>query len=822
VRQFIDPLILILIVASAISLAVRSFTDAAIIGGAVLINAAIGFFQERKVSVILQQLKQRLKSAATVIREGKTKVVDIRELVPGDIIQLRQGDKVPADTRLISATDLKTNEAILTGESMPVDKSARQIAEEVPVSDRTNMVFMGTLIEEGVARAVVVATGPDTEFGAIAGLIMRERQRDITPLQRRLRVLARVLGAVFLGISLLLFVVGITTGRDPLTMFLTAAAVAVAAVPESLPVSLAIVLAIGAQRILRRGGLVRKMAAAEALGSVTVIATDKTATLTEGNMTVERLVEADGREMFADQFAPAVAGTGDVILGDVLRKLALTSSAFIENPTDLPDQWRLAGSAIDKAVLRTALKAKIEPEELARRRPRIGELPFDANHKYSATLNNGPDGPTLIVLGAPEVILGFCINKDGLRERMREQTETLAASGLRILALASKPMAADSEQVLRKDIQDLAFSALVVLSDPIRQDVRDVIETAQQAGTRVVMVTGDHAQTARYVADQLNILCGPERVIVGKDLPEDPAMIADEFDVFARVTPEDKVRIVEGFRAQGYQIAMIGDGVNDAPSLLRADIGVAVGSGTDVAKEASDMVLLDDSFRTIVEAIRQGRIIFDNIKKVTLFLLSDAFTEIVLVAGSILMGLPLPLLPAQILWVNIIEDVLPAIALAWDRGERDVMKQKPRRITELFSGDIRKLIVLFAVITDIALLALFVVLMRQTGSIEYARTMVFAGLGITSLVYVFSVRSLSSPVWRTNPFANRFLNISVIIGLLLYILAIYVEPVSNVLGAVPLDTRDWTIIAGLALLNVAVFEVGKKLFLNGESKQEAN
>ncbi|HXV26543.1 MAG TPA: cation-transporting P-type ATPase [Candidatus Paceibacterota bacterium] len=811
VRQFTDPLILILLAAGAASFALHARVDAIIIFGAVLINAAIGFWQEYKVSAVLAELRGKLKSSATVIRDGRAHIVDATGLVPGDIIALRQGERVPADGRVIAQSGLKTNEAVLTGESMPVAKQTEPVDRDMGVSDQHSMVFTGSLVAEGTGTVVVTGTGLKTEFGAIAGMVMRERGKDVTRLQVRMRNLAKTLGTVFVVVTMALFVVGVATGRDPLLMLLTAVATAVAAVPESLPVSLGIVLAIGARRILDHGGLVRKMSAAESLGSVTLIATDKTATLTEGVMEVVRLVSQEGTEWDAGDFGKAVASDRDP-LRDVIERLALSSSSAVENPSAPQTEWKMSGTPVDRGILRMALKAGLNHEELPRRRRQMAELPFDARRKNSAVVSEGPSGPMLTVLGAPEVIIGASEMTDDERIRLQKRVQELAHEGFRVLAVANRSWDSGEHTIVPEDLVGLQYPTLVVFSDPVRGDVAEVIATAQRAGARVVMVTGDHAQTAEYVARQTGILRGTGRVVTGKDLPEDAALITDNYDVFARVSPADKVRIVQAFQERGETTAVLGDGVNDAPALVRADIGVAVGSGTEVAKEASDLILLGDNFRIIVQAIRQGRIIFDNIAKVGIFLLSDSFTEIVLLAGSIMLGLPLALLPAQLLWVNIIEGILPAVALAWDRTEEDVMRQRPRRIGQLFSGGMRRFIAMFAVITSITLFLLFVFELGN-GSVEHARTMTFVGLGITSMFYVFSVRSLAVPVWKINPFANWRLNVAVILGLAGYVAAFYLPFLNKLLGTVPLNREDLMLLAGLSVMNIGLFEAGKRMFL---------
>lgn len=813
--QFTDPLILILIVAGALSLVLGERVDAVIIFAAVAVNAVIGFTQEYKVSEIIARLKGTLRQAAVVVREDQVHTVESREIVVGDIIVLQQGDRISADARIISETGLRTNEASLTGESMPVHKETKPVPADMPVSDRVNMVYSGTFVEEGTARAVVTATGIGTELGRIASLVLRERGRDRTPLQLRFRSLAKILAIVFVVISIALFGLGVARGEEPLTMFLTAVAIAVAAVPESLPVAVSVVLAIGARRILEKGGLVRKMSAAETLGGVTVIATDKTATLTEGRMRVVNFVMGDGTDIPKERF---VARDGDKAA--LFQHLALTTNAFVEDPSASPAERVLSGNPIDRAILLMTLDAGVDMRELKREFPRIDEIPFQASYKYSAVLNEAPDGVEMTVLGAPEVLLAASNIPDDIRRNMEHRTRALASEGLRILALATRTMPEHTTDVDREDVRELSFWGLIVFSDPIRADVPAAVRDSQQAGTRLVMVTGDHAKTAEYIAKQVGILQGPERVIEGKNLPADLELVLDRYDVFARVSPEDKVRIVNAYHERGQSVAMIGDGVNDAPALLRADIGVAVGSGTDVAKDASDLVLLNDSFSIIVRAIRQGRILFANILKVTLFLLSGVFSEIIMVAGSILSGLPLALLPGHILWVNIIEDGLPAIALAFDKEGSAEATRSPKRRLQVTSPRMWAMVILFTVITDGALFILYTFLLKAGHPVVYARTMAFTGLGITSLLYVFSVRSLDRPVWRTNPFRNWFLNVSVLVGFAMYGLALYVPIFNEYLRTIPLSVRDWMLLLSLGIFNIAIFEVGKRLFISRNHRRQ--
>jgi len=802
-KQFTSPLILILVFAGTISLLLNDIVNAGVIFAAVFINAAIGFYQELKVSNVLEELRKVVSYESGVIRDGRRRDIDSKSLVVGDVIYVQQGRRIPADARLISINELRTDESVFTGESSPVEKVSGVLDLDTPIADRSNMVFLGTYAEEGNALAVVVATGADTELGKITELVHEERAKDVTPLEVKLSKLAKTLGLLFVLISAALFGVGALTGIDPYTMFITAIAVAVSAIPEGLPVALGVILAVGAKRILEKGGLVRKMVAAEALGNTTVIASDKTATLTKGKMTLTSVVDFNGKEYQISQTPTKL-----------LELLVLNTDAYIENPKAKKEEWKVKGRPMDKAIVAAAQEQGISEEELDKKFKRLDEIPFSAKYKYSAILNDFNEKKIMSILGAPEVILEKTVLSDEVRVKAKEKLNEFASKGFRILALAAKEV--NSNKVEHEDLKGMEFLAFAVFSDPIREDVKQAISTAKEAGLRTIIITGDHMLTARYVAKELGVLKSDARIIEGKDLGEEKMIIdkIDKFDVYARVSPDEKVKIIGALKEKGERVAVIGDGINDGPALLRADIGVAVGSGTDVAKEASDLVLLNDSFSIIVEAIRQGRLILDNIKKVIVFLISDAFTEIILLAGSIIAGFPLALLPAQILWVNLIEDGLPAIALAFEKDEeKEVMKRKPEKDTNIFDSHMKWLIAMFTIVTDLVLLSLFFYFMKTIGDIDYARTMVFIGIGMESLFYVYSVRSLSKPFWKLHIFSNHFLNFSVVIGFVMYAVAIYWEPVRNILGTVVLGTNDWLLMIGFALFNVAVIEVGKKIFM---------
>lgn len=830
INQIKNPLVYILIAAALIAFVFGDYFNSLIIFTVVILNSAVGFFQEFKVSNILEALKKSISSEATVLREERLLVIDAKDVVVGDIIFLKSGDKIPADGRLIRVSDLTINEAILTGESSPAEKNLDIFPETAAVADRLNMTFAGTLVESGTGEFIVTAIGTATEFGAIASSIKASRKEDVTPLQVKLRALAKTIGIIFLALAVSIFLIGVLTGREIINMFLTVVAMAVAAIPEGLPVALTITLAIGAERIFKKGGLVRKMLAAETLGSATVIAADKTATLTEGKMKLTKVIVAGTREIEDE------VGFMDIAKIDpaepeykLFKFLALAGNAFIENPEAAEKEWILRGKPIEKAFLLGALKAGFERLDLEESMPRIKELPFSSRRRFSAVLNIfDENGNVIIAIGAPETLLErssryysdekLTMELDRkISERINNKIEDLAKDGFRVLAVAYKNVPSGTHKLDENSVNEMVFLGLAVLSDPIRPEVKEAVVIAQKAGIRPVIMTGDHKLTARHVGKQLGILKSDERLIEGSVLnrysDKELKDIIYDFDVFARVAPEDKLKITRAYQAKGEVVAVIGDGVNDASSLVRADIGVAVGSGTDVAKEASDLILINDSFSIVVEAIKQGRIILNNIKKVTIFLLSDAFSEIVLISASIFGGLPLALLPIQMLWVKLIEDSLPSIALAFEKEHDGVMEKPPLGKGKILTRGMKTLIALFVLVIDTILLALFIWSLKKTGNPTYARTMAFLGLGMTSLFYIFSVKSLDRPIWKINIFSNPILTLSVILGLALYLMAIYVRPLQELLGVMTVGLNEWILVVLLGILSVSVVEFGKKFFI---------
>ncbi|MBZ9572141.1 HAD-IC family P-type ATPase [Patescibacteria group bacterium] len=801
-EQFKSPLIYILIIAGIITSILKEYTDSIVIFGAVILNTIVGFFQENKASKALRELKKVVKVKAKVIREGNPKIIDSRNLVPGDIFLLNPGDKVPADGRIITVLNLKTNEMALTGEWLAAKKYSDILPKETPMADRDNMVYMGTIVENGKAKAIATAIGLKTEMGKVAKMI-KETKEEKTPLQKKLAHLAKIIGGVIIVICIFIFIEGIITGNTFLEMFETSVAVAVAAIPEGLPVAMTVILALGMQRILKRKGLVRKLLAAETLGSTSIICTDKTATLTEGKMKVS--------EVIGDRFL-------------ALKSATLTSEAFIENPDALKEKWIFRGRPTDRALLEAGIEAGIDrnPHQKfgERERKKIAEIPFNPVNKFVATLYEENDQNFLYACGAPERILDICILKKEEKEKLEKRLEELAQKGLRVVASAYRKikLPENSSLIIEDLINDLNFVGFITLKDPVRKEVKEAMKICKQAGMKPIIVTGDHKLTAKAVAKDLGFKIKEENILEGKDLDKisdrDFDKILDRIQIYARVEPKHKMRIIEAWQEKGEVVAMTGDGINDAPALKKADIGVALGSGTDVAKEVSDLILLPDSFNIIVAAIEEGRAIIDNIRKVIVYLLSDSFSEVVLVGGALLAGFPLPILPAQILWVNLVEDGLPDIALAFEPKEKDLMQRRPQvRNAPLLTREMKAIIFIIGLITDFLLLGLFLWLWEQKHDISYVRTMIFACLTIDSLFYVFSCKSLRRNLWHINPFSNKLLVAAIGIGILMLVLALYLPIFQTLLKTVSLGFNDWLIIFSLGMIEIILIEATKWHFI---------
>ncbi|MBU2544968.1 HAD-IC family P-type ATPase [Patescibacteria group bacterium] len=801
-EQFKSPLIYILVIAGVVVLFFKEYTDAIVIFSAVFLNIIVGFIQENKASSALEKLKKIVKVEAQIIRNGHERMIDSSDIVPGDIFILSPGEKVPADGRIINSTNLKINEMSLTGEWLPADKQGAKLLEKTPLADRDNMVYMGTIVDDGKARIIATATGAHTEIGKIVQMV-KEAEEEKTPLQKKLSHFSLIIGIVIAVISIFIFLEGLIKGGEFIEMFTTAVAVSVAAIPEGLPVAMTVILAIGMQRILKKKGLVRRLASTETLGSTSIIATDKTGTLTEGKMKVSKMV---------------VSGKNERRLA--LKIITLCNEAFIENPEDSMDNWIVRGRPTDKALLMAGIQAGISRGEMEEEMTLSSELPFTSANKYMAKVYSlNKDEDILYVLGAPEKILEMSKSFED-RKEMEKEIEELTGKGLRVLAIAHKRI-----NSLSSLFKDLSFVGLVALEDPIRKEVKEAIRTVREAGMKPIIVTGDHKLTAKAIAEELGFNTKEENIMEGKELEDltDKQLeeVIDKIEVFARVEPKHKLRIVQAWQNKGEVIAMTGDGINDAPALKKADIGVALGSGTEVAKDISDLILLSDNFNIIVAAVEEGRAIIDNIRKVITYLLSDSFTETILVGAAVIFGFPLPLIAVQILWVNIIEDGLPGIALAFEPKEEDIMKQKPIKKKEaLLNKEMKVLIFVIGLITDLFLLALFFWLWKNSGyDLVRIRTIIFAALTIDSLLYVFSCKSLRKNLWYMDFLSNKFLNYAWLASCTLLLASIYLPPFQILLKTVPLAFSDWIIILTLGIIKLFLIELIKWLFITKHIKE---
>jgi len=849
ISQFKSPLVYILLVAAAISFLLQKFVDGSVILLAVFINTIVGFVQESKAEKSLEKLKEMVEYKVLVLRDGTEKEIFAKFLVPGDIIILRAGDRIPADGRILEARGFKVNEASLTGESIPVDKTDKVLnlsGNSKQPREKNNLIYMGTTVTRGRAKAIVFATGIKTRFGKIAQLL-KETKRELTPLQKKLKRFSQSFGLLTLILSLIIIIIGLWRGYEFFEIFTVAVAIAVAAIPEGLLIAVTVVLAIGMQRILKKRSLVRKLIAAETLGSTTVICTDKTGTLTEGKMQVDHILTGES-ELFLskekNKNLPDDQQKKDHL--KVLEIALLCNNAVVENPNDELANWRVHGDYTEKALLLAAINAGINPDKTRKENSRLEEIPFNSDRKYMATLNRNKDGrETIYVKGAPEEILNrsryILINgkskelEEEMARSLKRRQNELSRKGLRVLAVAYRELkngeALDfSEETEETGINNLIFVGFLALKDPLREGVKQTLKQAEEAGIKTVMITGDYKLTARAIANELGMKVEDKNILEGYELDElsDKEFFkrVSEIKVYARVSPAHKTRIVDAWQARGEVVAMTGDGVNDAPALKSADIGVALGSGTDVAKETSDLVLMDNNFKTILMAVEQGRIIMENIKKVVLYLLSDSFSELILISISLLFFVDkttgeaiLPLTAAQILWINIITDGFPNAALTVEPTNNEIMKEPPRKKGEpLIDLEMKSLIAIISVFTALSVMAIFWFTWKATGNIEEARTVAFVALGIDSLFYVFSCRSLKHSILKTNPFSNPYLVAAVIGGFLLQLMAVYLPFFQKIFKTVSLSLSDWGLIMFVCLGVIVVIEIVKWGFMKRDWK----
>jgi Ca2+-transporting ATPase len=805
--QFRNPLVFILMVAVALTAWLQEWTDMTVILVVIMLNSSIGFWQEYRSSHILEKLQQLVRVKALVKRDGVIKEIDAEQLVPGDIIIVKPGMKVPADARVIHSVNLATNEAALTGESTPVRKSEIPLPVQTDLAERVNMVFMGTTIERGEASAIVVAIGNRTELGKIT--LLTQQTKDVfTPLQERLRRLSRIISIFIIICAVIIVVAGWLEGENVVMIFTLAVAVAVAAIPEGLPAAVSVILAVAGQRIYKTKGLIKRLGAVETLGAVTVICTDKTGTLTEGRMKVAKVINYS-------------------TVTTVLEIAALANEALVEVTDTNP---KITGDTTDMAKLEAFFKAGGNLQQLLQAKPRIATLPFDAEKKYLASFHKiSPNKVGVFVAGAPEAMLQLAtsvanestsvaqLRTQYQRQQLQAQYEDSAQHGYRMIALGYREVAG-SIQVntttteWTNQVKDLILCGFLALQDPVRREVKTAVATCQQAGIRVVMITGDHKLTAQAVGRDLGLTIASDTVLEGKELDQLSDIELEQrvqtIQIYARSNPEHKMRIVKAWQKHQAVVAMTGDGINDAPAIKAADVGIALNAGTDVTKEAAELVLLNDSFATILEAIRQGRIAFNNIRKVTVFLLIGSFTELIIVMSSLIFHLPLPITAVQILWANLIEDGLPTFSLAFEPGGKNVLRRPPLlRQEPIVNKEGYAMIFTVGLLTDIVLAGMFFWLYRDGNlAIEYIRTMIFTTLSLDALISVFALKSFYLPIYQINLRNNRYLLLASVVGVTCIILAIYLPLFNNYLETVPLLPQHLGLVLALAVLDLFLIE----------------
>ena len=830
-HQFTSPLIYILLLATLVTLALREYADAVVIGAVLALNAVIGFVQERKAEMSVRALMHLVAPHARVIREGREWDVESRELVPGDLVLLESGGRVPADLRLVSATALLVDESLFTGESVPVSKTtARLDRDDLVVGDRTNMVYAGSVVASGRGRGYVVATGGATELGAIAQQV-RTAERAETPLQRRMTRFAHVVGIIVVVAAIAAFALGVARGESVADMFIVAVALAVSAIPEGLPVVFTITLALGVRRMARRNAIIRRLPAVETLGSTTVIGSDKTGTLTENRMTV-RKIWAGGQTFTVHETGPraaeAVQEDGATVEVADEQPLSLTLLAGVltnEAGLVLSDEgYETQGDPTEAALLIAAARLGVDPAAARARYAIHAEIPFEPERQYSASVRLRAAEHAVFVKGAPERVLRMStrlLTAEGPVEldqaRVLEAARELASEGLRVLGMATGVRAPSAAPDRLQEPAGLTFVGLQGSMDPPRAGVREAIAGCQESGIRVVMITGDHAATARAIGEQLGIGSRPAPVLTGAELGEmdDAALRArvPEVAIYARVAPEHKLRVVQALQSHGEVVAVTGDGVNDAPALKAAEIGVAMGkSGTDVAREASDMVLADDNFASIYAAVQEGRITFDNLRKVTFFLVSTGAAEVVAILTTLVVQWPLPFLPAQILWLNLVTNGLQDVALAFEPGEPGVLQRPPRPKDE---GVVSRLLwertLVAGLVMAAGTLLLFLWELKESEQIGRAQTVALTTMVLFQMFHVGNSRSERRSVFALSPWSNPFLFVATAAALLVHVAALYLAPTQFLLRVEPLDLGAWARMVVVASTIVVAVEAHKWL-----------
>lgn len=849
IEQLTDYMVVILIIASIVSIAVGEVTDSLVIIGIVIVNACLGVAQEYRAGKALEALKKMSAPSAQVIRDNEILTIQAIYLVPGDVVLLETGDYIPADVRLMKAINLKVEEAALTGESVPVEKnSGILLTGDIGLGDQLNCAFMSTLVTYGRGMGIVTETGMNTIIGKIAEMIQDNPDED-TPLQRKLTQMGKILGTACLIICAVVFVLGLLRGEPVLSMFMTAVSLAVAAIPEGLPAVVTIVLALGMQRMAKHNAIMKKLHAVETLGSTTVICSDKTGTLTQNQMTIVKMY-IDGMEVDVqgDGYNPEgsiryqekeINIENEAAVSRLLEIQALCNDARLEHfENDGTDEWKIVGDPTEGAMIVVAEKAGIRQNEINEKFPRLQEIPFDSQRKLMTTFHQYKDNAYLTFSkGAPDILIERCtkiMRRNGSietlapadKESVLTENKSLAGQAYRVLAMAFRPVSdIPLKPTTEENEQELIFCGLVGMIDPPRTEAIEAIKICKKAGIRVAMITGDYRDTAAAIAKQMGIISSDDQVLAGTDLnnmdDEQLNEAAKNVNVYARVSPEHKVRIVQAMKNNGGIAAMTGDGVNDAPALKRADIGVAMGiSGTDVTKESADMILTDDNFSSIVEAVEEGRVIYSNIRKFVFFLMSCNVGEILVVFLAMLFKWPIPLLPIHLLWINLLTDSFPALALGVEKKEPGIMEDKPRDPNEsIINKDMVINIVVQSIVMTIAVLGAFYFGWKEYG-IETGRTYAFVTLITSELLRAYSARSERLPLWKIGVFTNKSMNLASLVSFGLLAIVMFVPALQLVFNVTNLNFYDWDLViisAAMPLLFGELTKVVKRYIRKGKT-----
>ncbi|KKB43949.1 Cation-transporting ATPase [Bacillus thermotolerans] len=824
-HQFKDFMVLVLIGATIVSALMGEYIDAAAIFAIIIINGLLGFLQERKAEKSLQALKQLSAPQSLVLRDGEWKKVQSAHIVPGDVLKFTAGDRIGADVRLAETIDLEIEESAMTGESVPVEKHALPLREDAPgLGDMKNMAFMGTLVTRGSGVGIVTAIGMKTAMGNIASMLQQAGQTE-TPLQRRLEQLGKILIAAALFLTLLVVVIGLAQGHELYTMLLTGVSLAVAAIPEGLPAIVTVALSLGVQRMIKQKAIVRQLAAVETLGCTTVICSDKTGTMTQNQMTVTD-AWSGGRhwQISGKGYEPKgkfFEGTTEISPSSEKSLYQLLTFGLLCNHAELKtkeNEFIIQGDPTEGALLTAALKAGLSREQLSHTFTIEKEFPFDSKRKRMTVIVRDDKGSRFAVTkGAPDVLLKKCdfVLWDKKREvfsapyqkQTEEMLQALAGRALRVIAIAYKPLQEESRANESTDVEEgMTFIGMQGMIDPPRPEVKKAIAECRQAGVKTIMITGDHKETAAAIAKDLGLANKSSQILDGQALSElseeELEKAAEKTSVYARVSPEDKLKIVRALQNNGHIVAMTGDGVNDAPAIKAADIGIAMGiTGTDVAKEASSLILANDHFATIKAAVEEGRNIYENIRKFIRYLLASNVGEILVMLFAMILAMPLPLVPIQILWVNLVTDGLPALALGLDKAEDDVMKRPPRHPKEgVFARGLGWKIISRGFLIGAATLGAFMIVYNgESDNLVYAQTVAFATLVTAQLIHVFDCRSEKSVLAR-NPFGNMYLIAAVISSFLLMLAVIYIPQLQVIFHTVPLEAREWLLVMGMGAL----------------------